>query len=253
MYSQNLIERRKTISNSILSSKKTLLLLGLTLTLAIAGAFAFFTDKVTTKATLTTSEKSVDITTNPTDPSDPDYDPDWENNLSAKWEDVNATALANYNPGDKVDLSFALKNTGSQAVDIRETFVITSSKALTEASPEFRLFQEAIQDAAGAWDGQEVVSAELINGNQIKYSIAPYVISSEIEAIDNNPIEVEKDYNLVFNKAASNAFQAATCKVEYLVEAKQHSADGPAGGWTEVETATIQFGGQSINAVPEKQ
>jgi len=241
------------MSKSILSNKKSLLVLGLTLLLAIAGAFAYFTDRVDTSATVSVDDNSVDITTDPVDPDDPDPKPEYEDNLTYKWSVVNAEALANFNPGDKVDLSYVLENSGSQAIDVRETFFITSSEALTEASPEFRLFKDAIQDQAGAWDGQEVVSVELIDANTIKYSVAPYVLSSETEQITDRPVKVNNEYNLIFDKAAKNAFQAATCQVEYLVEAKQHTEDGPVGGWTVVETATIEFGGSQINAVPEKE
>lgn len=234
------------MTSRVLSNKKSLILFGLAAMLAVVSMFAYFTDRVTTNATVTVAEKSADITINPTDPNYPD-------DLSGKWAAVNAEALANYNPGDKVDLGFALQNSGSQALDIRETFFITSSVDLTEASPEFRLFKNAVQDAAGAWDGNNVVDVELINDNTIKYSIPAYVLSSEDETIDNAPVEVDKTYELIFNKASSNAFQAATCKVEYLVEAKQHSEDGPTGGWTTLETAEIQFGGQKVNVVPGRQ
>jgi len=234
------------MTNSVFSNKKALILFGTALMLGIASMFAYFTDRVTTDATITVAEQSADITT---DPSDPDY----ENDLSGKWAAVNAEALANYNPGDKVDLGFTLKNSGSQALDVRETFFITSSEELNETSPEFRLFKNAVQDAAGAWDGDGVVDVEFVNANTIKYSIPAYVLSSETEAIDNAAVEVDKTYDLIFDKASSNAFQAATCKVEYLVEVKQHSTDGPTGGWTTLETAEIEFGGQKVNVVPGRQ
>lgn len=234
------------MTSRVFSNKKTLLLFGLALMLGVVSMFAYFTDRVATNATVTVAEKSADLTTDPDDPNHTD-------DLSGKWAEVNAEALANYNPGDKVDLGFALQNSGSQALDVRETFFITSSVDLTEASPEFRLFKDAVQDAAGAWDGDNVVDVELINGKTIKYSIPAYVLSSEDETIDAAPVEVDKTYELIFNKAAKNVFQAATCKVEYLVEAKQHSEDGPAGGWTTLETAEIQFGGQNVNVVPERQ
>ena len=97
-----------------------------------------------------------------------------------------------------------------------------------------------------------MISTEQIDAKTIKYTIAPYALSSETEAIGNYPVEVEKAYKLIFDKASKNVFQAATCQVEYLMEIKQHSADGPAGGWTTVETATLEFGGQTINVVPDK-
>ena len=242
------------MSKSVVTSKKSLFACAMVLLMCIAAAFAYFTDREEATATVAAgTDKAVDVTTDPYDPEDPNAKPEYENNLSGKWAAENAEALANYNPGDKIDLSFALENTGLEPVDVRETFFITSSVALTESSPEFRLFQEAIQDAAGAWDGVDVISTELVDSHTIKYTIAPYALSSESETVGNYPVAVDKSYNLIFNKAALNAFQGATCKVEYLMEVKQHSNDGPAGGWTTVETATIEFGGQTINVVPDKQ
>ena len=242
------------MAKSILTSKKSLFACGMALLVCIAAAFAYFTDREEATATVSAgTDKAVDVTTDPTDPTDPGSTPEYENNLSLKWATENAEALANYNPGDKIDLSFTLKNTGIEPVDVRETFFITSGKALTESSPEFRLFKDAIQDAAGAWDGVDVINTELIDSHTIKYTIAPYALSSETETVGNYPVEVDKSYHLIFNKAALNLFQGTTCKVEYLMEVKQHFNDGPAGGWTTVETATIEFGGQTINVVPDKQ
>lgn len=229
--------------SSILSNKK-IILPGIAVLLALGASFAYFSDRVETRATVTTGENPLDITIDPGSGT--------EDDLSQKWADANAEALANYNPGDKVDLGFELKNTGSKAVDVRETFFITSSEALDQTSPEYRLFLDAIQDAAGAWEGSDVVAVEQIDTNTIKYSVAPYVLSSETEAIDNNPIEVSNQYKLVFDKDSENVFQGSTCTVELLIEAKQHTEDGPDGGWTTLETAEIEIGGQTVNAVPKQ-
>lgn len=218
------------MTNSILKSKK-MLIPGVVLLLALGAAFAYFTDRVETHATVSTGENPVDITINP----------EQSGTLSEQWAAKNAEALANFNPGDKLDLGFDLKNTGSTPVDVRESFLLTSSKELTQSSPEYRLFLDAVQDAAGAWAGTDVVSVEQIDAHTIKYSIAPYVISSESEAIGNNPVEVAKTYNLVFDKAAQNAFQGTTCTVDFLLEAKQHTEDGPNGGWDLVESATVEI------------
>lgn len=223
-----------------MKSKKHVLALGCAALIGIAGTFAFFTDRVELGAKVTTNENSVDITPGP------DYDGD----LSAKWAAENAAALANYNPGDKINLGYSLENTGSKAVDVRETFVITSSEPLTAASPEYRLFESAIQDAAGAWEGNTVVSAEQVNANTIKYTIDPFVLSSEDEVVGANETAKDFTYALVFDKDAANKFQASTCQVDYVIEAKQHSADGPDNGWEEVDAATLTLGGQTVEAVP---
>ena len=95
----------------------------------LVGSLAYFTDRISKDASFSTIGSGVVIDPDP-DPDNPDPDPD-PNKLSTKWANANAEALANFNPGDKVDLSYKLANTGELAVDVRETFVITSSKALT--------------------------------------------------------------------------------------------------------------------------
>lgn len=142
--------------------------------IAIGGTFAFFTDRVATDAKLSTSETAVDIVTDPDDPN-----PEHRDDLTAKWGDVNATALANYNPGDKIDLSYELSNEGELAVDVRETFIITSSVDMKDGAPEFRLFKAASQNpSTGAWTGSDVVvKEEKLNDKQYKYTISPYEMS----------------------------------------------------------------------------
>lgn len=210
----------------------------------LVGSFAYFTDRITTDATVSTT--GADITTDPDDPT-------YEDDLTAKWAAVNATALANFNPGDKVDLSYKLANTGELAVDIRETFVITSSKPMSDTTPEFRLFIAAAQDAAGAWDGTNVVVTEdKIDSTHYKYTISSYTLSGSDETVTGSTAkDVNKTYQLVFDKAAGNAFQGATCTIDYLVEAKQHS-DGGSADWTTAATGNVTLGGQSLSAVPAK-
>lgn len=223
-------------------------LLALTLVFALlVGSLAYFTDRVADDATFSTA--SVSITPDPDDPvPDPDHP---ENKLTAKWLAVNAEALANFNPGDKVNLSYKLANTGELAVDVRETFVITSSKPLTEGDPQFQLFTSFIKDDdTGANDGKDVVVTEQrIDATHYKYTIAPYTLSGSDETVaDATATSVDKAYFLVFDKTAGNAFQGATCTIDYLVEAKQHS-DG-ASDWTTAAKADLTLGGQAVKAVP---
>jgi len=216
--------------------------------IAIGGTFAFFTDRVATDAKLSTSETTVDIVTDP-DASNPNHRDD----LSAKWGAVNATALANYNPGDKLDLSYELSNAGDLAVDVRETFIITSSEDMKDGAPEFRLFTGAAQNpSTGAWTGGEVVvKEEKLNDKQYKYTIAPYELSGAKETVAS-PSEMEKKYQLVFDQASLNQFQGASCTVDYVVEAKQHTAGGDAD-WVTAATGSLTVNGQDLTVVPEAQ
>lgn len=210
----------------------------------LVGSLAYFTDRLTTKATISTI--GADITTDPDDPT-------YKDDLTAKWLAFNAAPKANFNPGDKVDLSYKLANTGELALDVRETFIITSSKPMS-ATPEFRLFNGATQDAGTkAYTGNGVVVTETkISDTVYKYTVASYVLSGSEETIGSNAKSVDKTYQLVFDKTAGNAFQGATCTIDYLVEAKQHSDGGDADWVTAVNSGTITLGGQTIPAVPAK-
>lgn len=211
----------------------------------LVGSLAYFTDRITTKATISTI--GADITTDP--------GTDYEDDLTAKWLAFNAAPKANFNPGDKVDLSYTLANTGDLAMDIRETFIVTSSKPMKDSAPEFRLFTAANQDTdTKAWTGDttKVVDFDKISDTVYKYTVASYVLSGSEETIGSNAKSVDKTYQLVFDKTAGNAFQGATCTIDYLVEAKQHSDGGDADWVTAVNGGTITLGGQTIPAVPAK-
>lgn len=210
----------------------------------LVGSLAYFTDRITTKATISTI--GADITTDLDDPT-------YKDDLTAKWLAFNAAPKSNFNPGDKVDLSYKLANTGELALDVRETFIITSSKPMS-ATPEFRLFNGATQDAdTKAYTGNGVVVTETkISDTVYKYTVASYVLSGSEETIGSNAKSVDKTYQLVFDKTAGNAFQGATCTIDYLVEAKQHSDGGDADWVTAVNSGTITLGGQTIPAVPAK-
>lgn len=226
-----------------------LLALALVFTLLV-GSLAYFTDRVSKDASFSTIKGGVIITP---DPDEPDPDPDHpEKKLSTKWANVNATALANFNPGDKLDLSYKLANTGELAVDVRETFVITSSKPMKDGAPEFRLFLAATQDASSkAYTGKNVVTTEKkIDSTHYMYTITAYSLPGSDETVTGiSASSVDKTYQLVFDKAAGNAFQGATCTVDYLVEAKQHT-DGGDADWVTAATGNLTLGGQAVKAVP---
>lgn len=223
-------------------------LLALALVFALlVGSLAYFTDRVADDATFSTA--SVSITPDPDDPiPDPDHP---ENKLTAKWLAVNAEALSNFNPGDKVDLSYKLANTGELAVDVRETFVITSSKAMKDGAPQFRLFSNVTSDAADAnVGGNVIVTEKKIDATHYMYTITAYSLNGSDETVSGvTATSVDKAYYLVFDKTADNTFQGATCTIDYLVEAKQHS-DGGDADWVTAATGNLTLGGQSVKAVP---
>lgn len=208
----------------------------------LVGSLAYFTDRISKDASFSTISNGVVI--------DPDPDVPGKD-LSAKWANANAEALANFNPGDKVDLSYKLANTGELAVDVRETFVIASSKEMKDNAPQFRLFSTVSQDAAGAnVGGNVVVTEKKIDSTHYKYTITAYSLNGSDETVTGvTATSMDKVYYLVFDKTADNTFQGATCTIDYLVEVKQHSAGGDAD-WVTAATGDLTLGGQAVKAVP---
>lgn len=253
---------RKTITKM---NKVLALLLVCTL---LVGTFAVFVDRVSTNATVETVEHGVEIVPTVPDPDefepgdidDPTKDPEDyvdptpnnpDDDLSNWWAWLNSRALGNFNPGDKLTFNYTLNNTGTLAVDVRETFIVKSDVALTDVDaqtgegPEFRVFTAYTKDHNGANFGVNVVvKEEKIDAYTYKYSIAPYVVSGSDETVDNISTVSSKDYYLVFDFFAVNKYQQANCSVTYVVEAKQHTSVD--ADWVTVATADLTVGGDKV-------
>lgn len=221
----------------------------------VVGVFAYFTDYVTTKDdpfNITIAEKGIEI--DPVTPPEVEPDPDDPGKtIEYIWDYNNPDTLGDgaiVAPGDMADLSYELENKSAIAIDVRETIVLTSSVALNQANPEYRLFLDATADAYGAQVGGTVVATEDISEYSVKYTIDPFVLNGTEETVAGATSSKQLAYKLVFDKYAANKFQGSTCTVDYLVEVKQHSEDGPAGGWTTLATSSTTLGGQTVSAVP---
>lgn len=214
------------------------------------GVIAYFTDRVTEDANITTVTLGITPEPDPgADPDDPGKDPEDykdptpdnpDDDLTNWWAYLNSRAKVNYNPGDKMDLSFILKNSGSMAVETRETFIITSTVPMTNGNPEFRLYTAVSQNAdTGEWTGTATTGVTMtrISDTQYKFVVANSTIAKGASS--------EKSYYIVFAGSAGNNFQGATCKVDYLAEAMQEGGD-----WTVAATGTVSMGGSSYPAVP---
>lgn len=240
-------------------------LLALTLILVLlVGSLAYFTDRVTGDATATTMDKtSLDIVPEPdpdADPDDPtkkpeDYvDPTPDNpddDLTNWWLYLNTRAKVNFNPGDKMDLSYILVNKGKLAVDVRETFIITTSLPLT-ATQEFALFSTFQTDSAGANTGlTSAGTMTKIDDTHYKYTPPQFTLSSDTETIGSAPKQFKCNYYLIFNALSGNTFQGAKCTIDYTVEAKQHTEGNLPADWVTAATATMTLGGQTTAVVPK--
>lgn len=221
----------------------------------VISSFAYFSDRVNTDAlTVKADDNAVHIeVTDPEDivtPTDPE---DIGGSIEEIWAGKNEIDENPMAPGDHADMSFDIENKGNSALDVRETIVLSSTEDMDMTNPEFRLFLDATLDAVlGGYDGGAVVVAEdVIDARHIKYTIAPYVLSGAKEVVPGAATSKTCEYHFVFDRYASNAFQGDVATIDYLVEVKQHSANGPEGGWTEVASASLTLGGQSLNVVPQ--
>lgn len=243
--------RNVTKLNKVLAAALALVLL--------VGTMAYFTDRVTGQATITTIADAVNIEPDPDpniqpdDPTKPPFvDPtpdNPDNDLTEWWAYLNSKAMANFNPGDKMNLSYILTNEGALGVDIRETFVITSGKEMNASDPEFALFTGVEKDAYGGYAGTGAVTkADGSSATQYKYVIEDTMLSGSDETIDGHTAKQQsKTYYVVFDADAKNAFMGVKCTVDYIVEAKQHGDDG----WVTIEKQTIDLtGGGTIEVVP---
>lgn len=237
--------------------------------LAIIGSLAYFTDRVDNSGdpfnVSISEEPSIKIV--PTDPNpendDPTHVPDEDpgKEIEYIWGNNNPDTIGEFvEPGDITDLSYEISNGGTGAMDVRETFVLTTDKVMSTTSPEFRLLTETVKDAYGAYTndpsvpGVEVLAVENIeSGTKITYSVAPFVLNGTVEKVTGGVESKVLEHKLVFDKYASNAFQNTTCTVDYLVEVKQHTNDGPVGGWSNLLTAKTTIGGEEIQTVPLAQ
>ena len=220
---------------------------------AIGAATAFFSDYDTNIDNPLAVQADKDaIIIEPTDPGvTPENPDDPGKEIEHIWDIKNNADPDEIAPGDSKDLSYTLNNKGNSAIDVRETFVLTSTEELDQTNPEFRLFLDATADKYGATIGGTVVSTEAISSKSIKYTVAPFVLSGAEETVEGAAKSKELKYIFVFDKYATNEFQADKCTIDYIIEVKQHTDDGPTGGWTEVADVTLTFGDQTLKVVPE--
>lgn len=237
--------------------KRTSVLLMVAVALVMTiGTMAYFTDRDTNlDAPLQVKADDASIEITPTDPVvTPEYPEDPSEEIEHIWEvknpDVTGKPIA---PGDHADLSYVLNNTGNSAIDVRQTIVLNSTEAMDVNSPEFRIFIDAHKDTLGAWVGGVPVEVESISpdGKSIVYKIAPFVLSGKKDVVEGASASKALAYHFVFDKYATNEFQADKCTIDYLVEVKQHTNDGLTSDWSNVvELENFTLGGQAVKVVP---
>lgn len=239
----------------------------LALSMATTGLLAYFTDRVAAPSQdITMVEKGVDIvpvpdpTVDPDDPDKPNPDPDPDDpsvppyedptddnpddDLTNLWAYSNAIAKVNYNPGDRMDLSYILKNQGDVAVKTRETFVISSDKELT-AIEEFELFTAIAKGTEEGYENAWVGSALTgLTKTPIDSKHVKYTSTSDGSIAPGGT--VNKKYYVVFDADSANTFQGVGVTIEYTVEAMQDN-----GVWGDAVSGTIKLGGTDYEVVPK--
>lgn len=170
--------------------------------------------------------------------------------LTQKWTEDNAEAVKNYTPGDKLVLNYSLKNKGNLDAKVRETFVVTTDKVVTN---EFEIYKasDVEEDATtGLWVAKSSAAPIEIrtskahgNGTKITYEIPEHVLNAE----------TDESYELVllFNKDAKNAIKGTNVTVEYIAQALQDRNTGD-DTWKDAKVITdkVTIGGEETPVVP---
>lgn len=154
--------------------------------------------------------------------------------LEDLWSERNPSEIIR--PGESVDLDYKLSNISDFDMEVKETFILSSSVPLSQAVPEYRLFLDAVADEYGAMVGGRVVGSETVSEYQVRYEIEPFLLSKSSSKVLN--------YKMVFDKAADHVFQQSICTVDYLVAFRESSVNlSSEEGWKELMNATLSFAG----------
>lgn len=207
------------------------------------GSFALFTDRAQSQATVTTGTLDLQLT--------------------QSWNQDNEDILKNFVPGDVLNIDYTLANKGNLSTDIKETFVITSSKVL---NGEFELYaaSDVHEDATtGLWvandgaDPIEVRTATAHNGGtKITYEIPEYTVNGtgENAETESGITSNQKvgDYVLLFNKDSANTIQGTQLNIEYVAQGLQHRNTGD-DTWEDAKviSESITIGGTQKDVVPQ--
>lgn len=200
------------------------------------GTFAVFTDRFQAQATVTAG--TLDIS------------------LTQTWENDNKDLI--YKPASAVKLNYSLGNKGNMAADVKETFVFTFSKALSDGEKrEFDLYKatDITVDASGNVTSipttANALTPEYDSTKKIlTYNLTQHTMAGTTDA--TKPTTYTDGYYLVFNQNVDNTFQGVSVNVEYLAQALQDENTGE-NTWKDAKVISeqITFGGQKINVVPQ--
>lgn len=177
-----------------------------------------------------------------TDPTGASSNP--EKALSNQFQYANKGKFTSLAPGEKLDFSYEISNTGTEAVDIRETYYILSFDPQDKSYLDFAMFGGfEPMEYAGAYKGTRPLDPHNLYGNGRLYSFTsdPYTLSGSDEMISSAPSSRRSERYMVFNYYANNERQGDTILIIITLEHKLHSDDD----WEPSITDTVIVGGSS--------
>lgn len=204
------------------------------------GSLAFFTDRIESSATAEAGTLNLEL------------------------EGITASKTADFKPGEGIELSYTLSNSGSKSADVLETLVIASNMEMTEgANPaEFEIYNASdvtlVDGVATIATDAEPIPVRTMSADkkQITYAIPQFVLNgvgnnAEIEDGVTNTSK-SGSYVLVFSASAGNNVSGAELTLYYEAQAKQHRNTNN-DTWSLIKSETVSFAGNDSHAaVPSK-
>lgn len=145
-------------------------------------------------------------------------------------------------PGDKFDFGYEIRNTGAEAIDIRETYYILSFVPQDPADLDFAMFRSFKPDPFGcAYDGVSPLTPHKLDAEGRLYSFTsdPYTLSGSSETIAGAPIVKRNQRYMVYDRLAGNETQGETVAIVITLGYKLHSSEE----WQPSVTQTVISGG----------
>lgn len=178
-------------------------------------------------------------------------------------------------PGDIRSNGFVVKNMGDAAVDVKSTVVLNCEKDLGGTDTTQSVFDiYRIEDVEGdedrgytPKDGATPLDTKKISneGKTITYELE-YSLDGNHELLTGyesiGSLSGDSDsgksmYVILFKLDSGNEWQEVPITLDVMAEAKQHRytqkhKDGSDITWTELETSTVTFNGETVNSVPDR-
>ena len=171
----------------------------------LAGAFAYYTDYVSTTLSAVSSSLSIE--------------------MSEATEDL-TNGLKVIDPGVSNDLSFTINNTGSKSADIKAVITVASEKAMS-SDHEYKVTDN---------NGIELTGELSADGKTLVYTVDDVTINGSAEKETGITTTAHTyDYQFEMDADASNDWQNIKANVTIEVYAKQHrNTEGLGSDWTSI-------------------